>query len=86
LAYKKQTLPQVGWQKQYLSGNYCDFLTPTDAVTEKTHSNIWQLRNITGTVSKCDKDAENGFAFPDGVHWDAVKDTCHQDSSSKWID
>jgi hypothetical protein len=48
LAYKKQTLPQVGWSKKYLSVNYCDFLTPTDAVTEKNpHSNIWPLRNVT---------------------------------------
>jgi hypothetical protein len=30
LAYKKQTLPLVGWSKKYLSINYCDFLTPTD--------------------------------------------------------
>jgi hypothetical protein len=29
LAYKKQTLPLVGWSKKY-----CDFLTPTNAVTE----------------------------------------------------
>jgi hypothetical protein len=29
LAYKKQTLPLVGWSKKYLSVKYCDFLTPT---------------------------------------------------------
>jgi hypothetical protein len=34
LAYKKQTLPLVGWSKKYLSVKYCDFLTPTNAVTE----------------------------------------------------
>jgi hypothetical protein len=34
LAYKKQTLPLVGWSKKYLSLKYCDFLTPTNAVTE----------------------------------------------------
>jgi hypothetical protein len=34
LAYKKQTLPLVGWSKKYLSIKYCDFLTPTNAVTE----------------------------------------------------
>jgi hypothetical protein len=32
LADKKQTLPLVGWSKKYLK--YCDFLTPTNAVTE----------------------------------------------------
>ncbi len=47
LAYKKQTLPQVGWWKKYLSVNCCDFLTPTDAITENLHMNIWPLRNIT---------------------------------------
>jgi hypothetical protein len=31
---KKQTLPLVGWSKKYLSVKYCDFLTPTNAVTE----------------------------------------------------
>jgi hypothetical protein len=35
LAYKKQTLPLVGWSKKYLSVNYSDFLTPTDAETKK---------------------------------------------------
>jgi hypothetical protein len=34
LAYKNQTLPLVGWSKQFLGINYCDFLTPTNAVTE----------------------------------------------------
>jgi hypothetical protein len=34
LAYKKQTLPLVGWSKKYRSVKYCDFLTPTNAVTE----------------------------------------------------
>jgi hypothetical protein len=34
LAYKIQTLPLVGWSKKYLSVKYCDFLTPTNAVTE----------------------------------------------------
>jgi hypothetical protein len=34
LAYKKQTLPLVGLSKKYLSVKYCDFLTPTNAVTE----------------------------------------------------
>jgi hypothetical protein len=46
LAYKKQTLPLVGWSKKYLIVNYYDFLTPTDAVTENPHINIWLLRNI----------------------------------------
>jgi hypothetical protein len=35
MAYKKKTLPLVGWSKKYLSVNYCDFLTPTDFVTGK---------------------------------------------------
>jgi hypothetical protein len=30
----KQTLPLVGWSKKFLSVKYCDFLTPTNAVTE----------------------------------------------------
>jgi hypothetical protein len=47
LAYTRQTLPLVGWSKKYLIVNYCDFLTPTDAVTENLHINIWLLRNIT---------------------------------------
>jgi hypothetical protein len=47
LASKKQKLPQVGWSKKYLSVNFCDFLTPTDAVTENSHINIWPLRNVT---------------------------------------
>ncbi len=47
LAYKKQTLPLVGWSKKYLSVNFCHFFTPTDAVTENPHVNIWSLRNIT---------------------------------------
>jgi hypothetical protein len=34
VAYKKQTLPLVGWSKKYLSVKYCDFLAPTNAVTE----------------------------------------------------
>jgi hypothetical protein len=34
LAYKKQTLPLVGWPKKYVSVKYCDFLTPTNVVTE----------------------------------------------------
>jgi hypothetical protein len=44
---KKKTLPLVGWSKKYLSVNYCDFLTPTDSVTENPHIHIWLLRNIT---------------------------------------
>jgi hypothetical protein len=47
LSYKKQTLPLVGWSKKYLSFNYCDLLTPTDAVTENPQINFWTLRNIT---------------------------------------
>jgi len=35
----KKTLPLVGWSQKYLSGNYCDFLTPTDAVTQKINTN-----------------------------------------------
>jgi hypothetical protein len=31
---KKQTLPLVGWSYKYPSVKYCDFLTPTNAVTE----------------------------------------------------
>jgi hypothetical protein len=34
LAYKKQTLPLVGWSKKYLSDKYCDFLKSTNAVTK----------------------------------------------------
>jgi hypothetical protein len=34
IAYKKQTLPLVDWSEKYLSVNYCDFLTPTNDVTE----------------------------------------------------
>jgi hypothetical protein len=45
LAYKKQTLPQVGWSKKYLSVNNCDFLTPTNAVTENVNINIWNGMN-----------------------------------------
>jgi hypothetical protein len=36
LAYKKQTLPLVGWSKKYFSVKYCDLLTPTNAVTENS--------------------------------------------------
>jgi hypothetical protein len=43
----KKTLPLVGWSQKYLRGNYCDFLTPTDAVTQKINTNILLLRNIT---------------------------------------
>jgi hypothetical protein len=43
----KKTLPLVGWSQKYLRGNYCDFLTPTDAVTQKINTNILPLRNIT---------------------------------------
>jgi hypothetical protein len=87
LAYKKQTLPLVGWSKKYLSVNYYDFLTQTDAVTENPHINIWLLTNIVSPVSKCAKYAEKRFCSPrDGVHWGPEKDTCRQDSSSKWID
>jgi hypothetical protein len=48
LAYKKKNAAS-GWlvKKIYLSVNYCDFLTPTDAVTENPHINIWPLRNVT---------------------------------------
>jgi hypothetical protein len=38
LAYKKQTLPLVGWSKTYLSVKNCDFLTPTNAVTKNTQA------------------------------------------------
>ena len=31
VAYKKQTLPLIGWSKKYLSVKYCDFLTPTNS-------------------------------------------------------
>jgi hypothetical protein len=34
LAYKKQTLPLVGWSNIYLRVKFCDYLTPTNAVTE----------------------------------------------------
>jgi hypothetical protein len=43
LAYKKQTLPLVGWSKKYLRVKFCDFLTPTNAVIENPQA----LRNIT---------------------------------------
>jgi hypothetical protein len=46
LAYKKQTLPLFGWSQKYLSINYCDFLTPTDAVTQKIKTDILSLRNV----------------------------------------
>jgi hypothetical protein len=48
----KKTLPLVGWSQKYLSGNYCDFLTPTDAVTQKINTNIWPLRNITNPTCR----------------------------------
>jgi hypothetical protein len=30
----QKTNPASGWSKKYLSVKYCDFLTPTNAVTE----------------------------------------------------
>ena len=37
LAYKKQTLPLVGWSKNISASTIVIFLTPTDAVTENQH-------------------------------------------------
>ncbi len=48
----KNTLPLVGWSQKYLSGNYSDFLTPTDAVTQKINTNIFALRNITNPTCR----------------------------------
>jgi hypothetical protein len=50
IGLQKKALPLVGWSQKYLSGNYCDFLTPTYAVTQKINTNIWSLRNITNTT------------------------------------
>jgi hypothetical protein len=52
LAYTKKTLPLVGWSQKYLSDNNCDFLTPTDAVTQKINTNIWPLINITNPTCR----------------------------------
>ncbi len=49
MAYKKQMLPLVGWSKKYLSINYCDFLTPTDAVTENAQKYLAAERGFYGT-------------------------------------
>ncbi len=48
----KKTLPLVGWSQKCLSGNYCDFLTPTDAVTQKINTNVLPLRNITNPTCR----------------------------------
>jgi hypothetical protein len=43
----QKTNAASGWLvKKYLSVNNCDFLLPTDDVTENPQ-NIWPLRNIT---------------------------------------
>jgi hypothetical protein len=42
-------LPLVGWSKKYLSINYCDFLTPTDAVTENAQKYLAAERGFYGT-------------------------------------
>jgi hypothetical protein len=34
IGLQKQTLPLVGWSQKYLSVKFCDFLTPTNTVTE----------------------------------------------------
>jgi hypothetical protein len=47
LAHKKQTLPSGWLVKNYVSVNYCDFLTPTDTVTENPHINFCPLRSIS---------------------------------------
>ncbi len=76
----KKTLPLVGWSQKYLSSNYCDFLTPTDAVTQKINTNILPLRNITNptcrdSVKMCYRHRPLIYCSCDGVHWGTVKDT-----------
>ncbi len=77
LAYKK-TLPLVGWSQKNLNGNYSDFLTPTNAVTQKINTNIWPLRNITNptcwdSVKMCYRRWKRLRSSRDGVHWGTVK-------------
>jgi hypothetical protein len=51
--------------KKYLSVNYCDFLTPTDAVTENLQLfGRWEilLTHPVGMASKSTTAAENVYA------------------------
>jgi hypothetical protein len=89
--FAKKALPLVGWSQKYLSGNYCDFLMPTYAVTQKINTNIWPLRNITkptcwDSVKMCYRRKTHLCSSRDGVHWGTVKDNCRQKSTSEWID
>jgi hypothetical protein len=61
LAYKKQMLPLVGSSKKYLSVNYCDFLTPTDTVTENPQAAEILIQPV-GMVLKCTQDAQKVYA------------------------
>ncbi len=43
----QKTNPASGWLVKKSQRQLFDFLTPTEAVTENLHINIWLLRNIT---------------------------------------
>jgi hypothetical protein len=47
MAYKNKRCLWLVGKKNISASNNCDFLTPTDAVTENSHSNIWPVRNKT---------------------------------------
>jgi hypothetical protein len=85
LAYKKQTLPLVGWSKKYLSVKY--FLTPTNAVTENPQA-AENITNPTGWdgVKKYYSRQLRLSSSRDGVSWGMVNDTCLQYSLSLLFD
>jgi hypothetical protein len=73
-----------------MSVNFCDFLTPTDAVTENPQK-LWPLRNITNPtgwdgVKKYYSRLVRLCSSRDGVPWGIVNDTCRQYSLSLQLD